>query len=497
MGKKIYIHELPCYKVAAEEMIQKEKISPERCFDLSQLPGKELQKEVEAFILERGGRLALASILRELPSFNLICKFISEKEKHLKSFREKSCETLVRRLKAWILENGYSLSYERYRKQYAKSTRQDVGAVVYLRKLYSFLEPEDERSEYEKDIWVLENLGIPLRENPIKKIKKLNFSSIPQHLIREEIKAAIHMEIKHVAIGTVLAELSAVKRFTKYLLDREKTIKSCEDIDRNVIEKYLTYLNTEAAGKKSYRTELIHLKTILGIVGKIKENRRLEQLFVSTDIPGEVQALYKTYSDDVIKKFNACIVKMDEQIARALIIHQMLGTRISDTLTLTVDCLYMKKQRHMVKINSVKGHDYEKAIDEEVAALIQKAIDYTQEQYGDTKYIFVSDTDIESPYQYSMIQSRIMGMIREQDLRDDDGKLLGFDTHVFRHTYGRKLTEMHLDDYTISKLLGHSNISSVKYYRKLSNGALAEETKEMRQTMDQILMDLIKEWDDE
>ena len=188
---------------------------------------------------------------------------------------------------------------------------------------------------------------------------------------------------------------------------------------------------------------------------------------------------------------------MDEQIARALIIHQMLGTRISDTLTLTVDCLYIKKQRHMVKINSVKGHDYEKAIDEEVVALIQKAIDYTQEQYGDTKYIFVSGSDIESPYQYSMIQSRIMGMIREQNLQDDDGKLLGFDTHVFRHTYGRKLTEMHLDDYTISKLLGHSNISSIKYYRKLSNGALAEETKEMRQTMDQILTDLIKEWDDE
>ena len=42
---------------------------------------------------------------------------------------------------------------------------------------------------------------------------------------------------------------------------------------------------------------------------------------------------------------NEHIFKMDEQICRALIIHQLLGTRISDTLTLKTDCLSMRNNR--------------------------------------------------------------------------------------------------------------------------------------------------------
>ena len=87
-----------------------------------------------------------------------------------------------------------------------------------------------------------------------------------------------------------------------------------------------------------------------------------------------------------------------------------------------------------------------------------------------------------------------MAIIHENDLRDDNGEQFGVGTHLFRHTYGRKLTEMHVDDTTIAKLLGHANNSSVKYYRKMSNTQLAEETREMRQSMDEILQNLIKGW---
>lgn len=45
-----------------------------------------------------------------------------------------------------------------------------------------------------------------------------------------------------------------------------------------------------------------------------------------------------------------------------------------------------------------------------------------------------------------------------------------------------------------TKLLGHANNSSVKYYRKMSNTALADETRDMRNSMDEILQNLIKGW---
>lgn len=51
---------------------------------------------------------------------------------------------------------------------------------------------------------------------------------------------------------------------------------------------------------------------------------------------------------------------------------------------------------------------------------------------------------------------------------------------------------MHLDDYTISKLLGHTSVYSVKYYRKMGDKVLEKETRKMREHMDEILFEIVK-----
>ena len=63
-------------------------------------------------------------------------------------------------------------------------------------------------------------------------------------------------------------------------------------------------------------------------------------------------------------------------------IHQMLGTRISDTLTLRTDCLMEQNGEILIRIYQMKTHYYEKPISQELAALIREAIRYTEERYG-------------------------------------------------------------------------------------------------------------------
>lgn len=157
---------------------------------------------------------------------------------------------------------------------------------------------------------------------------------------------------------------------------------------------------------------------------------------------------------------------------------------------------YLKENRYFIRIDQVKSVTYEKAISEEVAQLIMKAIDYTKERYGETTYIFAKKDDPTRPYQYSMIQNQIMTMIRQEDIRDDNGEFLKFGTHIFRHCYGKKLTEMHVDDWMIAKLLGHTSIYSVHHYRKIGNKLMADETRAAREKMDMILLDIIEGWDD-
>ena len=248
--------------------------------------------------------------------------------------------------------------------------------------------------------------------------------------------------------------------------------------------------------KKSFTSELGALKRLFIIVGRIEECKVLCNLFLPDDMPrGSVLPRYKSYSDQELMRLNAAIVKMDEQVARALILHQMLGTRISEILTLEQDCLIKVNKYWHVKVYQHKTFKLTyKPANEDIIKLIKKSIEFTNERFGKQKYVFVYDKDPTQPMRYGKIQYRVMAMVQKRQLRDDEGDLFGVGTHTFRHSYGRKLTEMNVDDQTIAKLLGHANTSSVKYYRKYGNQALADATRDVRKSMDDILGAFVEEW---
>lgn len=494
MKKRIYIYEMDCYKSASEEQLQKMRIEPERYFNLEGLPSEEIAGKLEEFIWERGKTLAPSSLASELTYYNNIREFLIDRR--IQSLKTREEEKIIRMLKGWMLEKGYALSSKKYRPAYDKVGIETPSIVKHMKKILKFLEEEDDRDEQEKDIWTLKNFDFPIHGNPIKNTETLNFTGIVQPDIREEVKKVIFMHLKYSPLGTIHSEMTAVKRFSKFLKQKYRDIQSLQDLERMHIEEYLIYLKTEAHERKNYRSDLYALRRVIEDVGNLYERQCMSELFLSNDFPSTPRHVFKFYSDAETKRLNEHIFKMDEQICRALIIHQLLGTRISDTLTLKTDCLSMRNNRYFIRIDQVKSVTYEKSISEEVAQLIMKAIDYTKERYGETTYIFVKKDDPTKPYQYSMIQNQIMKMIRQEDIRDDNGEFLKFGTHIFRHCYGKKLTEMHVDDWMIAKLLGHTSIYSVHHYRKIGNKLMADETRAAREKMDMILLDIIEGWDD-
>ena len=74
---------------------------------------------------------------------------------------------------------------------------------------------------------------------------------------------------------------------------------------------------------------------------------------------------------------------------------------------------------------------------------------------------------------------------------------MGFGTHLYRHYFGVKLTEMHVDDWTLAKLLGHKGLRSVKYYRRLSNQRLADETRGPRAMLSDMMLQCLEGWEEE
>ena len=494
MESKLYLVKMHCYKQATSKQLQRFPSTSQCGYDLSFLQSEPLRKEIATFIQARAEEHSISTMYSEIFPYKQLCRFLNDKFPKAQSFSQFDTEKTLTSLKAWLLEHGYKISGQKFRKDSGKYVATEVGAVAYLRKVLLYFSPKDNRLEVEKDTWELENLGISLQMNPTKVVKTIDFSFISHELMRTEAKRAILLELSCKKVDTVKAELHSLKRFIRFLGNKYPEIRSFRELNRECIEEYLLYLKTEVR-KKSFRTELIYLRTLIEEISKVFDSPDMQQLFLSSDIPRDRRVLYRYYSDSELKRLNREIIKMDEQIARALILHEMLGTRISDTLTLAVDCLFRKDGKPYIRIDSVKGHQYSKPVSEDVVKRVTKAIQYTRKRYGETHYIFVKKDDTERPMTYSRIYYQIASMIHEKNLRDDNGNLFGVGTHMFRHNYGRKLTEMHVDDLTISKLLGHADMQTVSNYRRLSNEQLAAESLEMRQSMDTLLKEIIGGWE--
>ena len=494
METKIYFRDMEGYKDLTEH--QKKYVGKSAVFDLDLLPVVTLQEEMAEFIQERIRTVAMTTLLNDRGNYNLLCRFLEKRGKGLEHFLDWDRETWFRKLKAWMLEEGIPLNYER-QGNYGNTYRMRPGVMGYVERLLDFLEPEDGREEKEKDIWELEKLGVPFHGNLVKNYKTINFyKNYPGRTSGRDQKGNLSEPAER-SHRLYLQGTDCCAAAVGIPAGKTSGYPSFRQLDREILEEYLTYLKTEEGTPKKLRSELTRLRALMESIGRILEYGNLNGLFLSRDIPSMPRGEFKTYSDAELKRLNAAITRMEEQIARVMVIHQMLGTRISDTLTLQTDCLFQKDGEDLIRIRQMKTSTYIKPISRELAMLIQKAIQYTKEKYGETEYIFVSDKNPERPMQYSALQGRVIRLIYREDIRDDNGRIFGFGTHMYRHMYGVRLTEMHLDDWTIARLLGHSSLVNVKYYRKMSNQTLADETRQARHQMSLKILECLDGWEEE
>lgn len=494
MENRIYVKQLASYQLASETA--KKRMGRNPCFNLELLPTETMREEMREYILERSKVLSAEKLYSENGLYHHLCDLIREKGGDLHSFCDWNKEKWERQMKGWLLSHGYTLTNIEKGvggKEYVHTAK----TLLYLNKVIDFLEPEAGQEEAEKDIWELKKLEISLKEDITRSNSKIDFTRIIQPDIRQELKKAIYFHLKTESVGCVKKEMTAMRRFSKYLSEKYPKIGSCSELDRNVFEEYLIYLKTEDIQAKQFRAELTRLRAVLETIGNLCQYRQLNKIILNRDIPPTERAEFKVYSDEELKRLNAFLVKADEQTARLMVIHQMLGTRISDTLTLLTDCLSEKDGEVIIRIKQMKTNPYEKPISQELAVLIRKAIQYTKDKFGETEYIFVNENNPKMPLQYSTLRARVVQLIYKEDIRDDHGNLFGFGSHMYRHYYGVKLTEMHLDDWTIARLLGHSSVKNVKYYRRMSNQILADETRKVRNMISEMILENLDGWGEE
>ena len=205
--------------------------------------------------------------------------------------------------------------------------------------------------ENEKDVWDMRKLDIVPRSNPIRGRYRLDFREIRQKEFKEIIKKILYSHCQTKAMGSIKGELRGFRRFASFMYDRFPEVKHFTEISRDMIEDYLVYIKTDTGlTSVSYTTELSVLDNLLDEIGRELEIGNICNLFLSSDCRAYDNALPEAYSDAEIRRFNCALTKLKPQLGRCLIIHQMLGTRIEDTLTLRRDCLSEKSGHYFITI---------------------------------------------------------------------------------------------------------------------------------------------------
>ena len=454
MENKFYIKKLDSYEKASE--ISKIRMGTEPSYDLDLLPSVQMQKEMRKFLKYRGQQLGAEKFYTERRFYHHLCKMLQTRRDRPESFLDWDKEKWKQQMKIWLLQQGLPLT-EISKSHCGNETVSQAKTLHYIDRLIDyFLDLRDaDVDEMTKDVWQLEKLDIQVKQDLTRTARIINFKEISQQDLREEVKKAIYFQLKTESIGTVKKEMTAIRRFSRYLKENNKEVDSCSKLDRKIMEEYLIYMKTEDTGTKRYRAELTRLRALLNMVADVYQYPQVKDLILNRDIPPDIRGEIKIYSDQELKRFNAFLTKVDVQTARLMLIHQMLGTRMSDTLTLRTDCLIEKDGETIIQIHQMKTHFYEKPISQELAALIKEAIRYREKEHGKGKYIFTSLSDPSKPMKYATVQQKITDKIYQENLRDDKGEYFGFGSHMYRHIYGMKLAEMHVDDWTIARLLGH------------------------------------------
>ena len=463
------IKDLSIYMGLSEE--EKVKINGELSFGTENIRSSWLREELEGYICWKADRLAMSTLRSILYPINVMAAFIATlpDKQSIVLFGK---DTVEKKYRVYLKRKGYPVTRTRIKKE-----RQKEVTVIseYISVFYEYwgwiVARQDKRSEKDKDVWDVRELGIDVRQNPISPRYRLDFTSIPI-CYRQEVKQAIYMQCSIKAMQTLQGEIRAAKSFFGFIDYFYPEIRDVKDLNREIYEGFLIWRKTQSGITADVlRRELSDLRLLFTYMAQLSGDKNLTEFSFLQDRVHTKNKLPVVYSQEELRRFNEAISGEEKQMVRALVLHELLGTRISDTLTLTKDCL--SYDGTYILICQTKTHrTYRKHISPKTKILLQKSIEYALEAGIESDYIFA---DIDgTPWTYSKIKYHMDLVINKNDLHMDNGERFKFLTHQFRRTVATDMTEQGLPDRYIANELGHSSTRTVSKYRRVRNSEIKD-----------------------
>lgn len=380
------------------------------------------------------------------------------------------------------VESGSSVSGMEIKKQTRNS--RFVTFINYTKELLEDYYTKD-IPERKKLVWHYEKLPCKKGVTPGK---TLDFREIKSKEFTKQAQDFCYSLLSSVAFATVYNYLASIKVFF-FWLEAHPDIEYLSQVDRNLIEDFISYLRTESGMSGRHRNQcILNLKKFFewGQLFRI-DHMPQKSLILTQDYVFKTKKDSKYLTDAEMKGIITIISKMPDLYAKIVYVLIYTGMRISELLLLSVDSIAKDEDgSYYLNLHQYKTEkDYIKILDEKPAKIILNEIKKNKERFDDVKYVFVSDKN--KPITLSTINKALKKAVIENDIRGRDGKLLNVTTHMFRATLATKLLSSGKEPELVAKLLGQSCLSSLSHYATIDPKS-AKEQLAQRIAKDEIII---------
>jgi len=324
--------------------------------------------------------------------------------------------------------------------------------------------------------------------------------------VLKTVKWYIHHQLVMKKFSTAKRNFDGISLFIKFVDECVPEIESFSEISQEVLIMYFEYLmntKSETNGKPlsnvSIKKGALTVKDIL-IKGSAKD----------WDVPSDVSYVQKLYNDMIIdnKNLKSNTKKLEEKnkakisneklidriiktaiqdleqnenilVASAIIITFQLGLRISEIITLETGCLVQVDEDMMIDTSTRKLHaektEILKPANELVVFAITKLEEYSKSLRNEAQlpYLFMNRDRKKKGYPANLVscsnwnKNFVRPWLREHNFFDEDGNLIKFTSHTFRHAFATYALKGGASIKVISELMNHKSIRGTKHYTHL------------------------------
>lgn len=406
---------------------------------------------------------------------------------HITSLLERSLDRWELSWRSYLAERGIlkeTLTPPRIDKQ--QKQRQYYLKSIYLttfRQIYKLLQKAyDDRTEYEKDIWDLPNLGIFC--NPSQSAYKLNFTRIASPWVKRAAKLFMRYSLSTCSGGECQNRIATLASFSNFLIKHHPSAQPA-DVERPLIVEYLSYLTATGLGANTRIRHISQLRTFLEMCPRegwadIPDKR----LIYSEDFPKHTRAQPRFIPEEVMEQLNQNLESLPPHIARMTVILQECGMRIGELCRMPFDCLmrdvhgdcFLRYYQFKLK----KEHSI--PIDKEVAAVIQEQQQIVRERWGpDFPYLFPNAKG--KPMKQKAFSDALNRLAYDKQISTLSGNLWHFQSHQFRHTVGTRMVNHGVPQHVIQRFLGHESPEMTAHYACIHDQTMKEEYAKFRKNM--------------